>query len=139
MVWYVAAYEKSGDEWMVKYIPTHGIAEDFIRQVWSLPDDDTVVGACYRITPVEVARMQECVAEAIDLDAYTYELCDEDDGHGEGGQQSERTGQPPGEGYHVPPTLSELRATFGEGLQKVPGKTSIRGGPALRPRWIDAG
>lgn len=79
MVWYVGAFAKSGDQLMVKYIPTYGVDIEFVRRVWSLSDDDVVGGACYDVTSREVARVQEHVDETIDLEAYDYELCEEAD------------------------------------------------------------
>lgn len=77
MAWYVEIYEKTDEGWLVKSIPTSGIDEKFIREVWSLPEDDTVVGAEYRITTVELARVQDHIAETIDLNAYSYTLGEE--------------------------------------------------------------
>lgn len=77
MTWYVGAFEKTGDEFLVKQLPTVGIDEDFIREVWALPSGYQVNGGGYNITPEHVGRVQSHVAEKIDLDAYTYQLFDE--------------------------------------------------------------
>lgn len=77
MAWYVGAFEKISDEFLVKQLPTTGIDIEFIRKLWSLPESDPVFGAVYDITQENVDLVQKHVTEKIDLDAYTYQLFDE--------------------------------------------------------------
>lgn len=79
MAWYVGAFSKTGNEELVKSMPTVGIDIDFVRQTWSLADDDPVIGACYEVTEDNMIRVQAHVAEQIDLEIYQYEPCDERD------------------------------------------------------------
>lgn len=79
MAWYVGAFEKTGGERLVKYLPTVGIDAEFVRRAWSLPEDHPVIGADYKITPEKAERVQSHVAEKIDFSSYDYFLCNESD------------------------------------------------------------
>lgn len=80
MAWYVGAFEKTGDELMVKQLSTVGIDEYLIRELWSIGRDDyPIFAASYPITRENVDRLSGHVAEEIDLDAYSYQLFNEGD------------------------------------------------------------
>ena len=79
MAWYIGAFSKIGDEELVRRIATTGIDSDFVKQVWSLEDNESAYGGCYDVTSENLSQIQSHVAEKISLNTYHYQLCDERD------------------------------------------------------------
>lgn len=74
--WYIEIFEKDGKE-LLGRIETVGVDSEFIRRVWSLPEDDPGWGRCWVVTPENLSQVQEHALEPLDLSAYYYMLCDE--------------------------------------------------------------
>jgi hypothetical protein len=79
MTWYIGVFSKTGDEELVKRIPTTEIDSVFVKQVWSLEDDESPYGGCYDVTAENLSQVQSHATEKIDLNSYYYQLCDERD------------------------------------------------------------
>lgn len=75
--WYIGVYAKTGKQYLIDRIETVGVDSEFIRRVWSLPEDDPGWGRCWDVTPENLAEVQEHALKPLDLSAFYYELCDE--------------------------------------------------------------
>ncbi|GAA5173379.1 hypothetical protein GCM10023321_74750 [Pseudonocardia eucalypti] len=85
--WVIEEYEKAELGYLTRMIATVGVDAEFIRRVWSLPDDDPGYGLEWPVTPENLTEVQPHVVETMDLDAFDYFLCDEPAGAADEGIQ----------------------------------------------------
>jgi hypothetical protein len=79
-VWFVKAFEKTGDQYLARWIRVDGLDDEVIREVWSMPEDDSLYGASYPITPENIDRVQPFIPERLDMDSYLWFLSEEAEG-----------------------------------------------------------
>ena len=76
-VWFAKGFEKTGDQYLARWIQVGGLDNEVIREVWSMPEDDTLYGTSYPITRDNIDRVQPFISEQLDMDSYLWFLSDE--------------------------------------------------------------
>jgi hypothetical protein len=79
-VWFAAAFNKNGLQTIHHWVRVEGLSHELIRDVWAVPEDEPVYGV-YPITHQNIDRIQPFVPDKMDLEAYTWQLLHEAEGH----------------------------------------------------------